>query len=263
MRKPPDLPPGFPAVRSARPMGGGDVAEVWDVELADGRRVVAKTGGGDPELEAEGLAALAEAGAPTPAVLGLNGQVLVMTYVTGAADWDRLGRALARVHRRTSARFGWHRDNLIGPLAQDNTPTSHWPTFFIDHRLAPWLPSLPATLRSRLTRAMSSLLPDLLDHDVSPSLVHGDLWGGNIVGGCCFIDPAVHFADRELDLAMLDLFGSIPAPMQAGYDDIWPLDRGWEQRRPALQLYHLLIHVALFGSAYHSAVAARLDAIGA
>ncbi len=259
----PPLPDGLPEARDARPMAGGDIAAVWDVTLEDGRRVVVKSGGGDPGLEAEGLDALRDAGAPTPAVLGQSDAVLVLEYVGGPADWEGLGRALARCHRVKSERFGWHRDNLIGSLPQPNDPCPDWPTFYLETRLARWLPALPAPLRDRLERAMAHILPALLDHDVGPSLVHGDLWSGNVVAGRWLIDPAVHFADRELDLAMLDLFGTIPCAMQAGYDAVWPLDSGWQQRRPALQLYHLLVHVQLFGSGYHGAVAARLDAIGA
>lgn len=259
----PTLPDEFSEVQSARPLSGGDIAEVWDVTLADGRRVVVKAGAGDPALEAEGLAALREAGAPTPAVLGQTGAVLVLEYVTGPEAWHALGRALAGCHRAISDRFGWHRDNLIGSLPQHNDRAEHWPDFYLERRLAPWLPVLPAALRARLEAAMTHLLPGLLDHAVPPSLVHGDLWTGNVVGGRWLIDPAVHYGDRELDLAVLDLFGSIPPGMQAGYDDVWPLDPGWQARRPALQLYHLLVHVQLFGSAYHRAVAARLDAIGA
>lgn len=258
----PELPNGLSEARSARPMAGGDVAAVWDVTLVDGRRVVVKSGGGDPELEVEGLEALAAAGGPTPAVLARSDRTLVLEYVDGPADWEELGRALASVHRASSTHFGWHRDNLIGSLHQANPATMDWPVFYLEHRLRPWLDCLPAGLRGRLERAMATKLPKLLDHDVVPSLVHGDLWSGNIIAGRWLIDPAVHYADRELDFAMLDLFGSIPASLQAGYDAIWPLDPGWQERRPALQIYHLLVHVRLFGSNYHGAAAARLDALG-
>jgi len=233
------------------------------VTLADDRRVVVKTGGGDPELEAEGLDALREAGAPTPAVLGRTDALLVLEFVAGPENWNGLGRALAQCHRATSDRFGWHRDNLIASLPQHNDRADRWSDFYLEHRLTPLLPALPVQLRLRLEAAMTHRLPGLLDHDVRPSLLHGDLWSGNIVAGRWLIDPAVHYGDRELDLAMLDLFGSIPAAMQKGYDAVWPLDSGWQERRPALQLYHLLVHVQLFGSGYHRAVASRLDAIEA
>jgi fructosamine-3-kinase len=247
---------------SARPLQGGDIAVVWDVRLADDRRVVVKTAATDATLEAEGLEALRAAGAPTPTVIAVDPRVLVLEHVTGEPDHAGLGRALATTHRTLGRAFGWSRDNVIGPLPQSNPWTDDWPTFYAEHRLRPYLPDLPGELAARLGRAMEGPLVDTLDHDVSPSLVHGDLWSGNIVDGRWLIDPAVHHADRELDLAMLDLFGGIPGVLQAGYDDVWPSDDGWERRRPALQLYHLLVHVRLFGAGYLGAVSHRLDELG-
>lgn len=243
-------------------MHGGDIAGVWQATLTDGRRVVVKRSPFPAELEAEGLAALGAAGAPVPAVLGVDGAVLVLEHVTGPADLEGLGAALATAHGHTAERFGWHRDNVIGPLPQANPRTNDWPGFYLEHRLRPYLDDLPTALARRLTHAMDGPLPRLLDHDVVPSLVHGDLWSGNIVAGRWLIDPAVHHADRELDFAMLALFGGVPEPLLAGYRAVWPLDEGWRERQPALQLYHLLVHVRLFGSGYLGSVAARLDAIG-
>jgi len=258
----PDLPGDFPGVRTARPLGGGDVAGVWDVALMDGCRLVVKAAGTDPALEAEGLAALRAAGAPTPAVLALDDRVLVLEHVSGASDLPQLGRALARMHEATAERFGWHRDNVIGPLPQRNAWTADWPTFYVEQRLRPHLPVLPASIAARLTRAIEGPLPELLEHAARPSLVHGDLWSGNLVAGRWLIDPAVHYADREVDLAMLDLFGGVPEALQAGYDAVWPLGAGWAARRPALQLYPLLVHVRLFGAGYLRGVRARLDQLG-
>ena len=258
----PPLPDGLGEVRSAAPMLGGDVAEVWDVHLADGRRAVAKRCPTDATLEAEGLDALREAGAPTPEVLGVDADVLVLEHVGGPGDLQALGNALATVHRQLGPGFGWHRNNVIGPLPQANPWGDDWPRFYIDHRLTPYLQVLPADLATRLDAACRGPLPELLDHDVRPSLVHGDLWSGNIVGDRWLIDPAVHHADRELDLAMLALFGGIPQRLLDGYEQVWPLDAGWQRRRPALQLYHLLVHVRLFGSGYLGAVASRLDELG-
>jgi len=258
----PALPGDLPAVRSASPLSGGDIAEVWDVHLDDGRRVVVKRCPTDATLEAEGLDALRDAGAPTPAVLGVDAEVLVLEHVSGPGDLRVLGRALASAHGQRGPAFGWRRDNVIGPLPQANPWTDDWPTFYAERRLAPYLDDLPAEVARRLEVACAGPLAELLDHDVAPSLVHGDLWAGNIVANGWLIDPAVNHADRELDLAMLALFGGVPADLLAGYEEVWPLDDGWQRRRPALQLYHLLVHVRLFGSGYVRGVVSRLDELG-
>ena len=247
---------------AARRLQGGDIAAVWDAVLADERRVVVKTAATDATLEAEGLDALRAAGVPTPTVIAVDPQVLVLEYVTGPPDLPALGRALATAHQALGPAFGWTRDNVIGSLPQANPWTDDWPTFYAEQRLTPYLPDLPPELATRLSGAIDGPLADLLDHDAPASLVHGDLWGGNIVGGRWLIDPAVHHADRELDLAMLDLFGEVPRALQIGYDEVWPRDDGWERRRPALQLYHLLVHVRLFGAGYLGAVSQRLDELG-
>jgi fructosamine-3-kinase len=255
-------PAHLPALVSTTPLQGGDIGEVVRAELADGRRVVIKTTTYDAGLEAEGLRALAQAGAPVPEVLAVEPRRLVMTHVGGPADWAGLGAAVARMHAQLSDRFGWERDNVIGPLPQRNTPSSHWPTFYLERRLAPYLDDLPTATARRLERAMGGPLAEILDHDAAPSLVHGDLWTGNIVEGRWLIDPAVHHGDREVDLAMLALFGDVPAAFHRSYAEVWPLDPGWEQRRPALQLAPLLVHVRLFGGGYVAGVERRLEELG-
>jgi fructosamine-3-kinase len=261
--RPPPLPGGLPAVDHAVPLGGGDVARVWRATLVDGQRVVVKATPYDAHLEAEGLAALAAAGAPVPDVLGVDGDVLVLAEVVGPPAWEQLGVALARVHTVAGPAFGWHRDNVIGPLPQANGWASSSGAFVVERRIRPHLDVLPDEVARRLAAACTGPLPDLLDeHTPDASLVHGDLWTGNVVGGRWLIDPAVHHADRETDLAMLTLFGSPPRAFWAGYEAEAPLPEGWQRRRPVLQLPPLLVHVRLFGAAYVPGVVRALDDAG-
>lgn len=260
----PELPDDVPPVVAARPLVGGDVARAWRAELADGRDVVVKATPYDARLEAEGLVALGRAGAPVPAVVGVTPDVLVVDHVTGPPDLRGLGRALAGVHGHHGPGFGWHRDNVIGPLPQANAWCASSGELVVERRLWPRLGVLPAEVGRRLAAACDGgALAALLDeHDPAPGLVHGDLWSGNVVAGRWLIDPAVHHADRETDLAMLALFGTVPAELQRGYDEVAPLPAGWERRRGLLQLPPLLVHVALFGASYVPPIVRRLDEAG-
>lgn len=261
----PPLPERLGAVRSSTPMGGGgwEGSGLWRALLSDGRDVVIKAGPTDATSEAEGLDALRAAGAPTPEVLAVDERVLVLEHVSGTGDPAELGQTLAGVHAQTAPTFGWHRDNAIGPLAQRNTPTEDWPTFLAEHRIGPHLDVLPPPLATRLRAVMDhGLLRELLDHGPTPSLVHGDLWSGNVLGWRWLIDPAVHHADREVDLAMLELFGGLHPGFLAGYTEVAPLPDGADQRRLAYQLVPLLVHVRLFGASYLAGIRTRLDALG-
>lgn len=229
----------------------------------DGVPAVVKHTTYDATTEAAGLDALRAAGAHVPRVLEVTTARLVLEEVTGDGDWAACGRRLAAVHRTLGDAFGWHRDGFIGPLPMANDPSNDWPACYAAHRLEPWIDDLPDGLALRLRAAIGDgRLGSLLDHDVEPSLVHGDLWSGNVVGGQWLIDPAVHHADRELDLAMARLFGGFPDAFFSAYEDAWPLDDGWQARLPALQLFHLLVHVRLFGGGYVQQVSDRLDQLG-
>lgn len=255
-----DLPPrdGW------RPLGGGSICEVFTTTAADGRAVVVKEAPYPAEIEAEGLRALASAGAPVPEVLAVEGNRLVLAQVGGPPDWAGLGERLAEVHRSTGPAFGWDRDNRIGPLRQPNARTERWPTFLAEQRIRPHLgaDALPDRLRRRIEAGLAGPLDDLLPAHPPPSLVHGDLWSGNVVAGRWLIDPAVHHADREYELAFAEVFGGFPPAFWDAYAATWALPAGWQERRPALQLPHLLVHVRLFGAGYVGAVAARVDALG-
>jgi fructosamine-3-kinase len=162
------------------------------------------------------------------------------------------------MHRTARDHFGWDRDNTIGSTPQHNAPCGEWVTFWREHRLGFQL-DLAARqgYGGRLQKLGERLLADLtglIDHDPRPSLLHGDLWGGNIgydrEGNPVIFDPAVYYGDREADLAMTELFGGFGSGFYAAYEEAWPLDPGYSVRKTLYNLYHILNHLNLFGSGY-------------
>lgn len=215
--------------------------------------------------EAEGLRVLAAAGVPVPEVIGVSGSTLVLEFVSGEPDWPGMGRAVARMHRSTGPAFGWHQDNRAGRFAQENGWLGHWGTFFAERRVRAHLddPVVPVDLRRRLHRACDGPLPHLLPATPIPSLTHGDLWAGNVVAGRWLVDPEVSYADRELDLAFMQMSQSLPPAFWTAYEREWPFEPGYERRRPALQLHHLLLQIRHFEPArFRSKVESVLDDYG-
>ena len=273
-------------LKALAPVGGGCIHHAWRLELAGGRRLFAKTNRAAllPVLaaEADGLTALAsaaEAGrdqaagagltVPRPLQLAeLEGEALLLLswLELGAAPagadqaWRRLGADLAGLHRASlqghDGRFGWKQDNFIGSGPQPNGWRADWGRFFAEQRLGAQL-TWAARSGRRLAGA-EALLEQvplwLADHPAEACLVHGDLWSGNAAllagGGGAIFDPAVHRADREVDLAMARLFGGFPAAFFAGYGEAWPLPPGHSRRVELYNLYHLLNHANLFGGGY-------------
>ena len=259
------------------PEGGGCIHRAWRLELAGGGRLFAKTNRLtlQPVLaaEADGLAALHQAAAgtlvvPKPLALGeLDGEaVLLLSWLeldgrppNPDQAWWQLGAGLAALHRASLAghdgRFGWDHDNFIGSGPQPNGWHASWPRFFSEQRLGAQLAwAAHSGHRLRGAEELLARVPDwLANHPAEPCLVHGDLWSGNAgltpSGGALF-DPAVYRGDREVDLAMAQLFGGFPAAFFTGYDDTWPRAEGHQQRRELYNLYHLLNHANLFGGGY-------------
>ena len=156
---------------------------------------------------------------------------------------------LARMHRITGPRHGWHRDNYIGTMPQKNAWSDDWISFYRDCRLRPQLERANIDAEFLLA-GMGSLLAN---HRPEPSLLHGDLWNGNAgftADGPVIFDPAVYYGDRETDMAMTELFGGFPAAFYSSYAALFPLAPGYEVRKHLYNLYHLLNHLNLFGTGY-------------
>jgi fructosamine-3-kinase len=249
-------------------VSGGCISDAREVELADGRRVFAKLAAPAVDVEAEGLRWLAEPAVGTlgvPAVLAVDPEagVLVLEWVEPGAPTPEtdgaLGGGLAALHAAGAHGFGWHRDGVIGPLPQDNGPAADWPTFYAERRLRPMARAAAAAggagadLAAVVDRVCDRL-PALAGPAEPPARVHGDLWSGNVhIGGGgkpWLVDPAAHGGHREVDLAMLDLFGGLGPRIVAAYDEVFPLAEGWRGRLPLWQIWPLLVHAVLFGGSY-------------
>jgi fructosamine-3-kinase len=256
-------------VRSVAPVGGGCIGDSGRVELGDGRTVFAKAGAGLPpgllEVEAAGLAWLAAVpGVRIPAVAAATPDVLVLDWIEPGRPGPRtgadLGAGLAALHRAGADGFGWSRDGFIGTVPQRNTPGApDWPTFWVTHRIRPLVaravaaaaldPAAPA-----LVERLAAALPERAGPAEPPARVHGDLWSGNVHvdrdGRPWLIDPAAYGGHREVDLAMLALFGSPPRGTVETYDEAFPLAAGWRERLRLWQLEPLLAHAVMFGGGY-------------
>jgi fructosamine-3-kinase len=253
-------------IHSLQAIGGGDINDAYRVN----ERLFVKTRGNAPRgmyaCEAEGLAWLAEAQAlPCPRVIAVSEQMLVLEYVAPGArvkDFDaQLGRGLAALHRFGAPSFGYARDNFIANLPQANAPRETFAEFYRDQRLLPMIEGLRE--RGRFDALFAKL--DTLIPEEPPARLHGDLWSGNVhscAGAPMLIDPAVYGGAREVDLAMLQLFGSPSRAFFDAYDEVYPRLPGHEERVALYQLYPLLVHVRLFGGSYLSGVQRALSRYG-
>jgi fructosamine-3-kinase len=252
-------------LRSTRLVAGGSLSQVFLIELTDGRKAIVK-GGPDPELEAEMLAAIAASGAPAPRVLAVSGDTLVMEHLAAGGSlsdaWADLGRAVATLHATTGDRFGWRRDYAFSHVAIENLQTCDWPGFWAEHRLLPHAAHLPARLACRLEALAGDIGNRLPDRPVA-SLLHGDLWTGNVLADCGrvtgLIDPACCYGHAEVDIAMLSLFGSPSRDFFSAYGGLEP---GHEERIAIYSLWPALVHVRLFGQGYEPMVARLLSVLG-
>ena len=222
------------------------------------------------EAESEGLAEITNSKSvrvPQPICLGTHDSqaFLVLEYLdigpSAGKTEELLGRQLAAMHRSTTTGFGWRRDNTIGSTPQINTAEQNWVTFYREHRLRFQLElaarNNPGGNLLRRGEQLLEILPAFFaNYQPSPSLLHGDLWGGNHAalrdGTPVIFDPAVYYGDREADIAMTELFGGYSPGFYSSYNEAWPLDAGYRVRKSLYNLYHVLNHFNLFGGGYGS-----------
>jgi fructosamine-3-kinase len=254
-------------VVSTQPVGGGCINEGWRAELDDGRVVFVKTRSDVPPdeyaNEAAALEWLAEPQAVNvPAVLGHSPRVLALEWIEegplSSGGAERLGRGLAAVHAAGADTFGGRRPLRIGRLELPNDSLDDWPSFYAERRLLPLADSLdPAGARA--VERVCGRIHDLAGPAEPPARLHGDLWGGNVLadvhGEGWLIDPVAYGGHREVDLAMLRLFGAPSARILDAYEEAAPLPGGHEERVGLWQLFPLLVHAALFGGHYRASAA--------
>ncbi len=266
-------------IANSRSVGGGSINQTKILTLSNRETVFLKINSHPPnnffKAEARGLDLLRQTkgGPRTPKPLGMEpgprARFFLMEYVEESSPTEefdfQFAQALANMHRVTRDTHGLDHDNFIGSTVQKNTQEKNGLKFFRDHRirfqqeLARTSGKLPQPLDKRLD-TLSDRLESLMDTSgEQPALLHGDLWSGNYFQAKsdqrpCIFDPAVYYGLRESDLAMTQLFGSLPHSFYRAYHEAFPLNPGYEERRDIYNLYHMLNHLNLFGNSYLSSV---------
>lgn len=216
------------------------------------------------ETEALGLSAIAATetiAVPKPLCHGVaDGKaylVLEWMDLDASGDWCAMGDQLAQLHSAPAGQaFGWQRNNYIGTNEQANTLTESWAEFFVECRLRPQFERAERRGGRFINYpALLEQVPHILGNRIiTPALVHGDLWSGNLAfsesGVPLIFDVACYWGDPEVDLAMTELFGRLPGDFYTGYDQRKAIDAGYQRRRTLYNLYHILNHFNLFGGGY-------------
>lgn len=257
-------------IKSEKSLGGGCIGNASKINVESGKSYFIKTypGSGSKILqnEANGLNELSKAGAiKTPRVIAVNNNFLILEFIEAGKKTSefmkRFGYEFANLHKYKTEQFGFFEDNYIGSNPQINQPyKNNWPEFYWGNRLlfqiklADKNGYLNSDLRQALGKLESNLPAILSGSEEEPSLLHGDLWGGNYMvaenGTPVLIDPAVYYGHREADLGMTYLFGGFDNNFYSAYNETYPLPAGWEYRVDIYKLYHVLNHLNLFGTGY-------------
>ncbi len=267
------------AISVASPQHGGSINRSYRLSTNQGSFFIKLNQGKAAdffEKEAQGLIAIAATKSfKVPEVIHYGAfnneawQYLLLeqidTGVEQAGFWKDFALQLAALHRHFGKTFGYNEDNYIGSLPQKNSKQQIWSEFFAEQRLLfqTQMAYDDHLIDRQLLKHIEQLCLKLQDvfPVERPSFIHGDLWSGNYLcsrhNEPVLIDPAVHYAHREMDIAMMHLFGGFPKRVFEAYHEVFPLEQGWEKRIDLCNLYPLLVHVNLFGSSY----AIRVDHI--
>lgn len=262
-------------IRASHSLGGGCINHASKIETSAGTFFLKWKGSCKPDMflrEAESLEELRKASAnqlvvpevfaakevdASPGFLVL--EYLKPGYSSGNSD-EILGRGLATIHNYSAEKFGFYHDNYCGSTSQNNLWKTNWAEFFRENRLRFLLNliqkerPLPAGEMQLYDRLLSKI-PEFLPEKSSPALIHGDLWSGNYmntVNGPALIDPAAYYADREMEMGIMTMFGGFSQRFYRAYNEVYPLPTEWRERNPLYQLYHILNHYYLFGGGYRS-----------
>lgn len=270
------------AITQTDRLRGGDINKAYALTLSTGDKIFmkanAKNNAGFFTAEADGLTAIAETQTiATPKIIctgtddgeDVGYSFLLLNYIESGEKnknfWEAFAKDLAALHKADTSKilsdketqFGFFQANFIGARPQKNTPTRTWIEFFRDNRLAPQFRDADSYFtpsdREKITKLLDNLDRFLIEPE-KPSLLHGDLWAGNVMcsaeGKPVLIDPACYIGHREADLAMTQLFGGFPQGFYDAYNQAYPLQPGYEERRDLYNLYQLLNHLNLFGPTY-------------
>jgi len=258
----------------AQSVSGGCISNAYKVRLKNDKHVFLKV---NPSVnkdmfsaEAHGLQELSKAGViRIPEVIGFNNDFILIEYIDSSHKQKKFsedfGRKFAMLHKFHSDYFGFYEDNYIGSNPQKNIASENeklsWVNFYSNNRLlyqfnlAERLGNSTSELNRSRSKLENKIDTIIAETDEKPSLLHGDLWGGNYIidetGYPCLIDPAVYYGNREADLAMTKLFGGFDSKFYAAYTEVFPLSEGYEYRENIYKLYHILNHMNLFGSGYY------------
>ncbi|MEN8248338.1 MAG: fructosamine kinase family protein [Bacteroidota bacterium] len=258
-------------VYSFKAVGGGSISNAYKLETSTGNYFLKADSRAEAaqmfRAEGKGLKLLrANSRFTIPDFIGRDAgsstAMLLMEHINSAARnktyWQDLGAWLAELHRTTQQDFGLDTHNFIGSLPQQNNYESTWGEFFINQRI---IPQARLALRNGLISAsfmedVETTLPEIINlmPEEPPSLVHGDLWSGNLMvdekGSPCLVDPAVYFGHREMDIAFSRLFGGFSHEFYQSYHNAYPMEPGIEGRIDLYNLYPLFVHLNLFGRSY-------------